>query len=254
VVGDDFPYDEIEFMRDRGVNFDGMVTEVGSTFRWEGLYHENMNIRDTISTELGVFAGFQPELPNQAKRADLLMLANIDPILQLDVLNQMIEPKIVAFDTMNYWIESNRDAVEEVLKKVHIVVVNDEEIRLLTGIDSLIEGAERLLKMGPSYVIVKKGEHGAMLLSKNDPVFICPAFPIAKPKDPTGAGDTFAGGMMGYLAATDDSSPINIRRSIVYGTICASFTVEDFGVTPLVGLTSDKIEQRFRQFQSMVEF
>ncbi len=254
VVGDDFPLEQIEFMRERGVNFDGLTTEVGRTFRWEGRYHKNMNIRDTLSTELGVFAGFEPLLPKQAARADFLMLANIDPILQLDVLEQMVAPKLVAFDTMNYWIESNRDAVEEVLSKVHIVVVNDEEIRLLTGIDSLLEGAEQLLKMGPAYVIVKKGEHGSMLISRGDPPFLCPAFPLVSPKDPTGAGDTFAGGMMGYLAATEDISSMNIRTAIVYGTIAASFTVEDFGVTPLVSLTSHSVEKRFRQFQTMLEF
>lgn len=254
VVGDDFPFDKIEFLRKRDVNFDGLVTEVGRTFRWEGRYHKNMNIRDTLSTELGVFAGFQPELPKQAARADFLLLANIDPILQLDVLAQMVEPKLIAFDTMNYWIESSREAVEEVLGKVHIVVVNDEEIRLLTGIDSLFEGAEKLLTMGPLHVIVKKGEHGSMLISKGEPPFLCPAYPLVSPKDPTGAGDTFAGGMMGYLAATEDTTSMNIRTAIVYGTIAASFTVEDFGVTPLIKLTSDDIENRFRQFQEMLEF
>ena len=254
VVGDDFPMDKVEFMIERGVNMDGLESEVGRTFRWEGRYHRNMNIRDTLNTELGVFAGFQPQLPDQAAQADFLMLANIDPLLQLDVLEQMENPLLIAFDTMNFWIESNREAVEEMLKRVHIVVVNDEEVRLLTGVESPFEGADKLLDWGPRCVIVKKGEHGAVLIESDKPPFLCPAYPVSHPKDPTGAGDTFAGGMMGYLASTGDISSMNIRRAIVYGTICASFTVEDFGLNRLERLTADEIEARYREFQTMVEF
>ena len=254
VVGDDFPMESVQFLNKRGVNFEGLDVIDGRTFRWEGFYHQNMNIRDTISTELGVFADFDPQLPHSAAAADFLMLANIDPMLQLNVLEQMISPLFVVFDTMNYWIESNREAVEEVLSKVHMVVVNDEETQLMTDVDSPFEGARRLLEMGPEFVIVKKGEHGAIMISKDNPPFLCPAFPVDHPIDPTGAGDTFAGGMMGYLAATGDVSPMNIRRAVVYGTVAASFTVEDFGLKRLQTLTTEDIEGRFRDFQSMVEF
>ncbi|MDP8229129.1 MAG: PfkB family carbohydrate kinase [Candidatus Electryoneaceae bacterium] len=254
VVGDDFPMDKMAFMIERGVNLEGLESEVGRTFRWEGRYHRNMNIRDTLNTELGVFAGFEPQLPEEAALAQFLMLANIDPTLQLDVLEQMESPLLVAFDTMNFWIESNREAVEEMLKRVHVVVVNDEEVRLLTGVESPFEGAEKLLEMGPRCVIVKKGEHGAILIESDKPPFLCPAYPVSHPKDPTGAGDTFAGGMMGYLASTGDIGSMNIRRAIVYGTVCASFTVEDFGLNRLERLTADEIEERYREFQTMVEF
>ncbi|MCF7811408.1 bifunctional hydroxymethylpyrimidine kinase/phosphomethylpyrimidine kinase [bacterium] len=254
VVGDDFPFDEIEFLRERNVNFDGLETAMGDTFRWSGRYHKNMNIRDTLSTELGVFAGFEPKLPFGAAEAKYLLLANIHPELQLDVLEQMEEPRLVAFDTMNLWIETAREQVLELIKKVDLVIINDEEITLLTGEISPFAGASKIIKMGPRYVVVKKGEHGSVLISRDDPPFLCPAFPLAEAKDPTGAGDTFAGAMMGYLAATDDLGDFNMRRSIIYGTITASFTVEDFSIERLKQITSDDIEERVRVFRTMVEF
>ncbi|NQT34258.1 sugar kinase [bacterium] len=254
VVGDDFPMNEIDFLKQRNVNLDGLEVAAGTTFRWEGHYHQNMNIRDTISTELGVFEGFQPRLPEEAKKSDYLLLANIHPSLQLDVLEQMTEPYLVAFDTMDLWINSARDEVMEIIGKVDLVIINDEEISLLTGESSPILGAYEIIEMGPQYVVVKKGEHGAILITRGGSPFLCPAFPLANPKDPTGAGDTFAGAMMGYLAATDDVSPLNLRRALVYGTITASFVVEEFSLDRLKNLTIGEIEERFRQFRSMVEF
>jgi len=254
VVGDDFPMDEYDFLRDRNVNLEGLEVAPGETFRWEARYHDNMNIRDTISTELGVFEGFQPMLPQAAREARYLLLANIHPSLQLDVLEQMHDPRLVAFDTMNLWINNARDEVEAVINKVDLVIVNDEEIALLTGEQSPLAGALELTKMGPRYVVVKKGEHGAVLVSHDDLPFLCPAFPIANPKDPTGAGDTFAGAMVAYLAAVDDIGTFSLRRAMVYGTIAASFTVEDFGLSRLKSLTTGEIEERYRHFRSMVEF
>lgn len=254
VVGDDFPMHEYGFLRERNVNLDGLEIAPGKTFRWSGKYHDNMNIRDTLSTSLGVFADFQPHLPVLARDAKYLLLANINPELQLQVLDQMSAPKLVAFDTMNLWINAARETVLEVIGRVDIVIVNDEEINLLTGESSLFAGALKLTMMGPSYVVVKKGEHGSILVGKKGVPFICPAFPIADPVDPTGAGDTFAGAMIGYLAATDDVGFFNLRQAIVYGTIAASFTVEDFGLNRLKSITIDDIEERFRLFRAMVEF
>lgn len=254
VVGDDFPMSEIDFLKNRNVNLEGLEVMEGETFRWEGRYHENMNIRDTVSTELGVFAGFEPKLPANARNARYLLLANIDPHLQLDVLGQMNSPKLTAFDTMNLWINNMRHEVLDIISKVDIVIINDEEIQLLTDERIPLVGAFKIMEMGPAYVVVKKGEHGAILVSAKSEPFLCPAFPLAQAKDPTGAGDTFAGAMMGYLAATDDISPFSLRRAVVYGTIAASFVVEDFSLNRLRELTIDEIEQRFRLFTSMVEF
>ena len=254
VVGDDFPLKDYDFLLDRNVNLDGLEIASGSTFRWTGKYHEDMNIRDTLNTSLGVFENFVPKIPLAALEAKYLLLANINPELQLDVLDQMKAPKLVAFDTMNMWINTTRDQVQEVIRRVNLVIFNDEEVTLLTGKKSLLAGAIVIANMGPDYVVVKKGEHGSFLIGRDGLPFICPAFPIAKPVDPTGAGDTFAGAMMGYLAATDDLSAFNLRRSIVYGTIAASFTVEDYGLNRLKSLTLNDIEERFRQFRSMLEF
>ena len=254
IVGSDFPMSEIDFLKGRDVNLDGLEVEDGDTFRWECRYHENMNIRDTIRTELGVFAGFQPKLPENARHAGYLLLANIDPNLQLEVLEQMVSPRLIAFDTMNFWINSMRGEVIEILEKIDLVIINDEEIKLLTSERDPLSGAYRILDIGPRFVVVKKGEHGAILISRTSEPFLCPAFPLAEAKDPTGAGDTFAGAMLGYLAATDDISPFNLRRAVVYGTIAASFTVEDFSLNRLKTLTIDEIEERFRMFRSMMEF
>jgi len=254
VVGDDFDMNQVGFLKQRGVDLEGVDTAKGKTFRWHGRYHEDMNIRDTIMVDLGVFQGFKPRLPVAAAAAEILMLANIDPDLQEGVLSQMKKPRLIAYDTMNHWITGHRSAVEGLLKKVDLVLLNDEELKLLAGGSSIFEGAERLMKMGPRFAVVKKGEHGSILFTKDQPPFLCPAFPITHPNDPTGAGDSFAGGMLGFLAATGDMGAINMRRAVVYGGIVASFTVEEFGVKRLAQLTMDELDQRFCKFQEMIEF
>lgn len=254
VVGEDFPAHKVEFLRNRGVDLEGLESRPGVTFRWYGRYHQNMNRRDTVSVEMGVFEKFNPRLTEAAAQAGVLMLANIDPDLQESVLKQMQGPTFVAYDTMNHWIEKRRSEVERMVRKVDMVFLNDEELLLLMGGDNIVAAAKHLLHSGPSYVVVKKGEHGAMLFSAGRPPFLCPAFPVEKPVDPTGAGDSFAGGILGYLAATGDITPYNIRQAVVYGTIVASFTVEDFGVRRLERLNAEEVEERYRQFRSMVEF
>ncbi|MBM3327079.1 MAG: sugar kinase [Calditrichaeota bacterium] len=254
IVGDDFPRLEIEFLRARGVDLTGLESVPGKTFRWHGRYYENMNRRDTLSVELGVFEGFNPRLPAAAAQAEILMLANIDPALQTNVLKQTVKPLLVVFDTMNHWITGSRPAIVRLLKNVDMALLNDEELHLLVGGKSTVDNAAKLLEMGPRYAVIKKGEHGAILFTRDQPPFLCPAFPINDPKDPTGAGDSFAGGMLGYLAATNDIGSYNLRRAVVYGTVVASFTVEAFGMKRLETLDADEIEERFRQFRAMVEF
>jgi sugar/nucleoside kinase (ribokinase family) len=254
VVGDDFDHKSVEFLKERDCQLTGLATAPGKTFRWHGRYHENMNIRDTVMVDLGVFKDFKPELPKAAANAEILMLANINPELQEDVLIQARKPKFVAFDTMNHWITGSRIAVEEILKKVDLVLLNDEELKLLVGGASIFEGAARLLKMGPKFAVVKKGEHGSVLFHKSGAPFLCPAFPLGNPKDPTGAGDSFAGGMLGYLAATGDFGLLNMRRAVVYGGVVASFTVEEFGTKRLEKLTMPEVDSRFRSFREMTEF
>lgn len=254
VVGDDFEMQQIDFLKNRDCDLQGLEVAKGNTFRWHGRYHSNMNIRDTISVELGVFQGFNPKLPKAAAHAEILMLANINPDLQEGVLEQMKSAHFVAFDTMNHWITGSRSAVEKVIRKVDLVLLNDEELGLLAGGKSIFEGAARLLEMGPKHIVVKKGEHGSVLFSKNAIPFLCPAFPLADPKDPTGAGDSFAGGMLGYLAATGDFDPMNLRRAVVYGGVVASFTVEAFSTRRLETFTLEEVNERYRQFTEMTEF
>ncbi len=254
VVGDDFDMAQVEFLKDRGCDLSGLEVAPGKTFRWHGRYHSNMNVRDTISVELGVFQGFNPKLPKAAANAEILMLANINPDLQQGVLEQMKGARFVAYDTMNHWITGSRTAVEKLLKKVDLVLLNDEELNLLVGGKSIFDGAARLLKMGPKYIVVKKGEHGSVFFGQKSMPFLCPAFPLSDPKDPTGAGDSFAGGMLGYLAATGDFDPMNMRRAVVYGGVVASFTVEEFSTRRLETLTEEQVNERFRQFREMTEF
>ncbi len=254
IVGDDFDMGQVEFLRNRGCDLSGVEVAKGRTFRWHGRYHSNMNVRDTIMVDLGVFQGFNPKLPMDAAAAEILMLANINPDLQEGVLEQMNKPRFVAYDTMNHWITGSRSAVERLLSKVDLVLLNDEELKLLVGGNSIFEGAARLLKMGPKHIVVKKGEHGSVFFGQGTAPFLCPAFPLSEPKDPTGAGDSFAGGMLGYLAATGDFDPMNMRRAVVYGGIVASFTVEEFSTRRLETLSEEQVHDRFRQFIVMTEF
>ncbi len=253
VVGEDFKIEEYEFLKEKGVDFSGLQIEKGKTFRWSGRYHENMNIRDTLFTELNVFENFSPVIPEHFSGSPFVFLANIDPDLQLDILNQVKTPVFAGLDTMNFWIEGKPEALQKVLKKVNGVIINDEELQQLTGINNIFKAAREVNKMGPEVIIIKKGEHGAVLITP-DSTFIAPAFPLEDVFDPTGAGDTFAGGFMGYLAGAEAVTDKVLRKAIVYGTALASFTVEKFGLEALQSLTGKLLEKRVNEFKSYTTF
>jgi hypothetical protein len=225
----------------------------GKTFHWSGYYDFDLNVAHTLDTQLNVFADFQPKLPEDYRKAPYVFLANIDPVLQLDVLNQMEGPKLTVCDTMNYWISSKRDELIEVLKRVDIAVLNDAEARQLTGVMSTVKAAKAIMAYGPSAVIIKKGEHGALLFSGDDH-FSAPSFPLEDIADPTGAGDSFAGGFIGYLAAQDDLSHNTMRRAVVYGSVMASFNVEDFSMNRMRRLEPAEIASRYGQFRDIAYF
>lgn len=253
IVGNDFPLEKIDFLKKRRVDFVGLEIAPGKTFRWSGVYHQDMNQRDTLSTDLNVFETFSPKLPPEYRNTPYVFLANIHPALQLDVLNQIEQPKLVMLDTMNLWIDTTLDDLKKVLMKVNAIILNDQEVRMLTGEPNLIKAARRMITMGPETIIVKKGEHGAFILS-NDDFFSVPAYPLEEVFDPTGAGDSFAGGLMGYLAQQDDMSPAVFRKALVYGTIIASFSVEKFSVDRLRDLTLEEIQQRYEIYEKMTHF
>ena len=249
-VGEDFPSGELDFLRQRGVDLAGLEVRAGHTGHWAGRYHEDMNRRDTLDLQLNVFADFRPRLPERYRHAQYVFLANIDPALQASVLDQLAAPGLVGCDTMNHWISEARSELEQLLGRVGILVINDEEARQLSGERNIVKAARRLLAMGPHRVLIKRGEYGVMQFSA-DAVFAIPAFPLEEVFDPTGAGDTFAGGFMGELARSGDSSEGGLRRAIVYGSVMASFVVEDFGLRRLHRLTHDEVEHRYRQFVSL---
>lgn len=253
VVGSDFDASKISFLKKRGVNLDGLYMESGKTFRWGGRYFDDMNRRETLFTYLNVFERFQPVIPEHYKKSEFVFLANIDPELQLDVLNQINNPKLIVLDTMNFWISGKRKELEEVLKVVDIIVLNDEEAKELTGEMGLIKATKAIPAMGPKSVIVKKGEHGAMLYHENE-FFFVPAFPLDSVVDPTGAGDSFAGGFMGYLAKTGQIDQATLKKAMVYGSTIASFNVEDFSFNRLENLTMKKIKERVKIFKKMTSF
>ncbi len=253
VVGSDFDASKISFLKKRGVNLDGLYMESGKTFRWGGRYFDDMNRRETLFTYLNVFERFQPVIPENYKESEFVFLANIDPELQLDVLKQINEPKLIVLDTMNFWISGKRQELEEVLKVVDILVVNDEEAKELTGEKGLIKATKAIPAMGPKSVIVKKGEHGAMLYHENE-FFFVPAFPLEKVVDPTGAGDSFAGGFMGYLAKNGMTDLATLKKAMVYGSTIASFNVEDFSFKRLENLSMKDMRQRVRIFKRMTSF
>jgi sugar/nucleoside kinase (ribokinase family) len=253
VVGEDFPEAERDYLASRDIDLSGLEVRPGRTFRWSGRYHEDMNVRDTVALELNVFADFHPTLSSQTRGAPLVFLANIDPLLQAGVLEQFEDPAVVACDTMNHWIENARDSLEALLPRLDLLIVNDEEARLLSGEHNVSRAARRILELGPRSVLIKRGEYGAILFSP-DSVFAVPAYPLEEVFDPTGAGDTFAGGVIGYLAATGERSEGGLRRAIVYGSVLASYVVEDFGGQRLRTLTRDEIERRYRQFVALTEF
>ena len=253
VVGDDFPMAQLEPLKKRGVDMAGLEQATGESFRWRGRYRHDLNSAETLETRLGVFSHFSPKIPDQFKRAPFVFLANIDPRLQLDVLKQVQRPKLVACDTMNFWIESRRPDIVELIKHVDLITLNDGEARQLTDCANLVKAARWIMAHGPKMVIIKKGEHGAFLF-KEKSIFFAPAYPLEEVFDPTGAGDSFAGGFMGYLARTGDLSDANLRRAVVYGSAMGSFAVEKFSVQRLLEITPADIAARVGEFRQLVAF
>ena len=247
-VGEDFPHEHLDLLKDRGVNIASLQISQGRTFRWSGEYGYDLNEARTLDTQLNVFADFKPILTEEVRRVPYLFLANIDPVLQLDVLHQMAErPRLVALDTMNFWIRGKRDDLLRVLAEVDVVTINDGEARELAGEPNLVRATRAIAAMGPKTVVVKRGEYGALMFSGNT-FFMVPAYPLESVYDPTGAGDTFAGGFVGYLASMDRVDAATMRRAVVYGSVMASFAVEDFSLNRLTRLTRDEIGQRYVAF------
>ena len=253
VVGKDFPESHIRFLNKKGVDTKGLVIENGKTFSWEGEYNWDFSNPRTIATNLNVFADFNPKLPREYRNAPYVFLANIDPEIQNRVLNQISKPKLVACDTMNYWIENKKKELKKLLKKIDIFFINEAEARELTGEASLVKAAKDIIKMGPKKVIIKKGEHGSLFFSENS-VFSTPAYLLESIYDPTGAGDTFAGGVMGCLAQAAGSVDKNLRKAIVYGSVMATFAVEDFSLRRLGTITKKDITRRFNKFKKLTHF
>jgi sugar/nucleoside kinase (ribokinase family) len=251
VVGTDFDQSDIDFLREKNVDLSGLTVEEGETFRWGGKYLDNMIDRETLFTKLGVFEHFKPALPDSYQQSDYIFLANIQPDLQYNVMQQVKKPRFVAMDTMNFWITGTPDDLKKTLSVVDALVINDSEVRLLSGVDNIFAGARIIQDMGPKTLIIKKGEHGSILIHK-DSYFACPALPIENLFDPTGAGDTFAGGFMGYLSHVDEINSTNLRRAIVMGTVMASFCVESFSADRLKSLTNDDIKNRAQQLMQLI--
>jgi sugar/nucleoside kinase (ribokinase family) len=254
VVGGDFSNDALEFLTGRGIDISGIeVKPEGRTFRWSGRYHFDLNMRDTLDTQLNVLADFDPVIPESMRDAGFVCLGNFDPTLQLKVLDQMRNPQFVVCDTMNFWIEGAFDALRTVISRVDCLIVNDSEARLLTNDPNLIRSARTIMEMGPHILIIKKGEHGALLFS-NDTVFSAPAYPLEDIFDPTGAGDTFAGGFIGYLARAGEVNDQNLRRAVIHGSAMASFCVEKFSLDALKDLTAEQIRTRVDAFRNLSHF
>lgn len=255
VVGGDFPESYLTMMRNRGINTDGIeIKKDEKTFFWSGRYHNDMNTRDTLDTQLNVLETFKPVVPESYKDCEFLMLGNLDPEIQKQVIESLPNrPKLIVADTMNFWMDIKLDALKETIKLVDVLSINDEEARQLSGEYSLVKAAQKIMAMGPKYLIIKKGEHGALLFHKNE-VFFAPALPLEEVFDPTGAGDTFAGGFIGYIAQTKDISFSNMKRAIIFGSALASFTVEKFGTERIESLTEAEIDDRVKQFVNLVQF
>lgn len=253
VIGDDFPDEHKEFLRSRDIDLRGLQSAPGKTFRWKGRYGFDLNEAQTLDTQLNVFESFRPELPAGYEDAEYVFLANIDPELQLDVLSQVKKPSLVACDTMNFWIEGKREALLKTLPHVDILIINEGETRQLAGESNLIKAARMILAMGPKTLVVKRGEYGVIMFTEHS-IFTVPAYPLETVFDPTGAGDTFAGGFMGYLASTRNLSDTSIRQAIVFGCVMASFTVEDFSLNRLRTLGYEEVEERYRRFKFLTDF
>lgn len=255
VVGDDFPQSAIDMMQAHQMDTTGLQIKEGEkTFFWSGKYHNDMNSRDTIDTQLNVLETFDPKVPESYQDCECLMLGNLMPIIQQQVLSQLKErPKLIVLDTMNFWMDNCLEDLMSALKNVDVLTINDEEARQLSGEYSLVKAARKILSFGPKYLIIKKGEHGALLFNKEE-VFFAPALPLEDVFDPTGAGDTFAGGFVGHLCATKDYSFENMKRAVIIGSAMASFCVEKFGTERLENLTKDAVEQRIQEFVNLVQF
>lgn len=254
VVGGDFPKEYISILKKKGMNVDSLeIIEEGKTFFWSGKYHNDMNSRDTLTTELNVLADFRPVVPTAYKKADVVMLGNLHPLVQLSVIKQMNNPKLVVLDTMNFWMDNALEELLQVIAKSDVITINDEEARQLSNEYSLVTAARKIMTMGPKFVVIKKGEHGALLFHKEE-IFFAPALPLAEVFDPTGAGDTFAGGFTGYLAKTGDFSYENMKTAIIYGSALASFCVEKFGAERMMSLSKQEVHQRLQLFKSLTQF
>ena len=255
VVGDDFPQEYLDLLTDRNIDISGLeIVKGGKTFFWSGLYHNDLNSRDTLATELNVLADFQPKVPHNFQDADVVMLGNLHPLVQSSVLDQMeTKPKLVVLDTMNFWMDCALPELLEVIKRVDVITINDEEARQLSGEYSLVKAAAIIQDMGPKYVVIKKGEHGALLFHKKE-VFFAPALPLEEVFDPTGAGDTFAGGFAGFITQSENVSFENMKNAIIHGSNLASFCVEKFGTERMVDLDKKEVLSRLQQFKSLTQF
>lgn len=255
VVGEDFPNETIALFKERGINIEGLQIKNGEkTFFWSGKYHQDMNTRDTLDTQLNVLESFDPVVPNSYQDCDILMLGNLTPSVQMKVIKQMeTRPKLIVLDTMNFWMEIAMEDLKKVIKEIDVLTINDEEARLLSGVHSLRKAAKIILEMGPKYLIIKKGEHGALLFGDNN-IFSAPALPLEEVFDPTGAGDTFAGGFVGHLSSCDTIDWEAMKKAIIVGSAMASFTVEKFGIEKLIELDKSQIEGRINEFKNIVSF
>jgi len=255
VVGDDFPNEELKYMEKRGINLEGLQIKEGEkSFFWAGRYHNNMNSRDTLDTQLNVLADFKPKLPASYRNAKFLMLGNLTPEIQGKVIGQMkSRPKLIVMDTMNFWMDIAMPALKKTIKKVDVLTINDEEARQLSGEYSLVNAAKAIHKMGPKVLVIKKGEHGALLFYNNK-MFFAPAMPLAQVYDPTGAGDTFAGGFIGYLAKANSTTFENMKRAVIYGSTLASFCVEEFSIARLKRLKQSEVNKRVKEFEKLTKF
>ncbi|TVZ08357.1 sugar/nucleoside kinase (ribokinase family) [Cellulophaga sp. RHA_52] len=255
VVGEDFPKEHLDLLKSKNVDLSALeIVKGGKTFYWKGKYHNDLNSRDTLATELNVLADFKPVVPESYKEADVVMLGNLHPSVQMSVIEQMTKkPKLIVLDTMNFWMDNSLDELLNVIKHIDVITINDEEARQLTGEYSLVKAAAKIQTMGPKFVVIKKGEHGALLF-KDDNVFFAPALPLEEVFDPTGAGDTFAGGFSGYLAASGNVSFDNLKSAIIHGSNLASFCVERFGTERMEKLEKTEVDKRLRQFAELTQF
>ncbi|MBT8393367.1 MAG: sugar kinase [Flavobacteriaceae bacterium] len=255
VVGGDFPQKYLDILSEKNIDISGIeIVKEGKTFFWRGLYHNDMNSRDTLATELNVLADFKPVVPENYRDSKVVMLGNLHPLIQISVIEQMnTKPELVILDTMNFWMDNALDDLHSVMQKIDVITINDEEARQLTGEYSLVVAARKIHEMGPKYVVIKKGEHGALLFHDEN-IFYAPALPLEEVFDPTGAGDTFAGGFAGYLASTDDFSFENMKNAVIYGSNLASFCVEKFGTERLLNTTNGEVWGRLKEFKSLTQF